>query len=350
MLMRRLACLCSLGTLAALPASSVGAFETDPLFASDEILKVTITAPLSTINRERSDSEYLDGKFAFTGADGQPVEFDMRVRARGKFRRRPEVCQFVPLRLNFKKSETKDTLLDKQDKLKLVTHCQNGSPNYQQSVVAEYVAYRIVNLLTDVSFRARLLQVTYIDTDQDNREKERYAILLEHKDRLAKRIDASPRAIHMIAVPDLVPEYGALGALIQYFLGNTDFSQLAGSPNEDCCHNHALFIRDDKHYYSVPYDFDMTGFVNAPHAAPNTRLKLRNVRERLYRGRCMLNEQIPGAIALFEQKREAIYELINSFDHLDRSTRRAQIRFVDDFYGSIESPKKIQRNLYDKCL
>ena len=322
----------------------------DPLFADDNVLKVTITAPITTIMKDRPIDQYVAGKFAYTEPDGRAAEFDIGLRTRGRFRRRVEICDFAPLRINFKKSEIRGTLFAKQDKLKLVTHCENNSPRYQQSVVSEYLAYRILNLLTDVSFRTRLLEVTYIDTDRDNRETVSYAVFIEHQDRMAKRIDSPTVTTHMITVQMMIPEYAALAALFQYFLGNTDFSQIATAPGEDCCHNHELFGQEGQQMYSVPYDFDMTGFVNAMHARPNSRFGLRNVRDRLYRGRCLHNPFLEGAIATFNEQRDAIYALVNAQEQLTKATRRSQVRFIDSFYKTIGSDKKIENELLEECL
>ena len=106
-------------------AQTVGA--PDPLFQSDEILDVRIIAPLKELLRERSDDEESPGKFQFTNAAGELTEFDIAIRTRGNFRRDRDVCTFPPLRLNFKKSQTKNTLSHKQDKGKLVTHCRTTS-------------------------------------------------------------------------------------------------------------------------------------------------------------------------------------------------------------------------------
>lgn len=337
--------------LALLVAGNAGAQSgVDPLFAEDDMLQVTITAPLTTIMRERPIEEYVAGTFSYLEKDGSAMEFEIGLRTRGRFRRRVETCDFAPLRINFRKSQTADTLFDKQDKLKLVTHCETRSPRYQQSVISEYLAYRVFNLLTDISFHTRLLQVTYIDTDRDNRQTTSYAIFIEHQDHMARRIDTPTVTIRMITVPMLIPEYAGLTAMFQYFLGNTDFSQIATAPGEDCCHNHELFGHEGEPMYSVPYDFDMTGFVNAPHARPNSRFGLRNVRDRLYRGRCVHNAYLNDAAATFVAQREAIYDLVNSQAQLTNGTRKAQIRFIDSFFKDIEDDSEIEKNLREDCL
>ena len=158
-----------------------------PLFASDDVLNVTITAPIDEIMRVRSLEEEMPGTFSYRDAEsGEEVTLDIGIRTRGRFRHDRKICPFAPLRLNFRK--TKGTLLAKSDKMKLVTHCQNKSGKYEQTVLREYIAYRILNAVTERSFRARLLHVRYVESTSGKDVVTSYAILLEHRDQLAKRI------------------------------------------------------------------------------------------------------------------------------------------------------------------
>jgi hypothetical protein len=324
--------------------------DADPLFASNGVVHVTIAAPIKQLMKDRPLDEYFSGTFSYQDEAGQLVEFDVGLRTRGKYRRKVETCRFAPLRINFKKSQTKDTLFDKQDKLKLVTHCRNDSATYEQAVIAEYLAYRIYNTLTDISFRARLLKVRYVDTDESGEEDVSYGILVEDEDRLAKRIGVPRAQVAKLVGSNLDPDYSALGTLFQYFIGNTDFSQVETAPGENCCHNHELFAHEGEKYLAVPYDFDMTGFVNAPHARPNPRFGLRSVRQRLYRGRCIHNDQLDGAAKLFLDKRGAIEALVETEAHLSDSVRKHQLRYIKSFYKEIESPRARQKYLIDKCI
>ena len=322
----------------------------DPLFANDDIIEVRIEAPFSAIMQDRQSEEYTPGIFQHTDATGKTVRFDIGLRARGNFRRRVDICDFTPLRLNFKKSQTDGTLFDHQNKLKLVTHCKSNSPRYEQLVLNEYLAYRVLNILTDISFQVRLLRVTYVDTARNNSERVNLAFLVEHRDRLAKRIDSAIVKTRMVTLPMLDSDYTVLTSIFHYFIGNTDFSPVASAPGEDCCHNHALFAREDEKYYSIPYDFDMAGFVNAPHARPNPRFHLRSIRERLFRGRCLNNEGVPESVERFFDRREEIYALINAQQLVTKATRKSMLQFVDGFYKSLDSPKKITKNLTKHCF
>jgi hypothetical protein len=321
----------------------------DPLFASNDVLDVVIKAPFSMLSDERPDEEEAKGTFSYTGNNGELVEFDIQIRTRGRLRRGKKTCAFPPFRLNFKKSQVKDSLFHKQDKLKLVSHCRPNADPYEQAVIAEYLVYRIYNLLTDRSFHARLLNATYVYTDE-TREENSYAILIEHKDRLEKRLDAKTIRSTRVGVRSIAPEDLNLASVFQYFIGNTDFSPVASALGEDCCHNQVLLTRGPELSYTVPYDFDQSGMVNAPYAAPNSRFRMTSVRERRYRGRCVNNDHLPATLDLFRERRDEIEALIKNQEGLDTRARRSMLEFVAEFYRTIDSPRRLNRRIVEACL
>lgn len=321
----------------------------DPLFQSDDTLDVKITAPMSTLIKKRPVEEELPATLEYVNAAGEIVVLDMNVRTRGKFRLRKDICAFPPLRLNFKKKQTKGTLFHKQDKLKLVTHCQ-ASSIYEKTTLREYIAYRTLNTITDNSFRVRLLRITYVDSEARRRDKVAYGFVIEHRDRLSKRLDRAYANIPGTEVSALDLEYMNLISMYHYLIGNTDYSQIKSAPNEACCHNHVLFGNDGDPYWSIPYDFDQSGIVNARHASPNERFRLRNVRDRLYRGRCVNNGELAATISIYQQKRPALLALVATVTELDSRAQRRVTDYIDSFYKVLGSDKKIQSEFVKKCL
>jgi hypothetical protein len=198
-------------------------------------LRVEITAPFSRLINERPKDREFPGSFSFKGPDGVAVELDLQVRTRGKFRHTN--CDFPPLFLNFKRSQVGGTLFENQNKLKMVVHCKD-SGRYQQSVLREYLAYRLLNLMTDRSIKVRLLDVTYVDSENRRPRMVRSAFLIEHENRLADHLN--------------------LTSVFQFLLGNTDFSPILGSEGE-CCHNYSMFGTDNGPLLAIPFDFDMSG-------------------------------------------------------------------------------------------
>ena len=322
--------------------------EVAPLFADDEIVDVTIAAPIAEIMKARSLEEETPGTFTYRDAEsGENVSLDIGIRTRGRFRHDPKTCPFAPLRLNFKK--TKGTLLAKSDKMKLVTHCRTGSSRYEQAVLKEYLAYRILNTMTDWSFRARLLRVRYADSNSGEEDIQSYAILIEHRKQLAKRIGMNVDDSESTTIAALDGAHTNIVSIFQFLIGNTDFSPIKGVPDERCCHN-SILLKNDSTQISVPYDFDITGIVSPPHARPNPRFKLKSVKERLYRGRCANNEHLEASLAMYRDRRESIYGLIADLDPLSNSEKTKTRRYVDNFYKVIDTPRRLNRDIVKGCL
>ncbi len=326
------------------PATAAGS--PDPLFQDDTTLEVTITAPLGTLLRARPEDPELAGVFSYREADGTRFDLDIQVRARGNFRLR--ICDFPLLHLNFRKSQVEGTLLDHQNKLKMVVHCKD-SRRYEQTVLREYLAYRLLNALTDLSFRVRLLQVTYVDSDERRPRMVRSAFLIEHESRLADRMGRDEAKIERTEVSAIQPDHLNLISMFQFLIGNTDFSPNLGSNNE-CCHNHAMFRNRTDPLLAVPYDFDLAGFVNAPYAAPDLELGIERVGERLYRGHCVNNRYVQDSISNFEQARDTLYALVAEMEELEPTVRQSIASYMDEFYAIIGDPREVGRQIIGKCI
>lgn len=332
------------------PTPSVAA-AIDPLFSDDAPLELTLNAPIRAITRDRSEEpKDRPGKLGYTDAAGNEIWMDIGIRARGKSRRDKEVCRFPPLRVNIKTKQAANSIFAHQDKLKLVTHCKPSS-RFEQFLLMEYLAYKTLNLLTDHSFQVRLLKVHYLDGDKDLGTFNGFFI--EHKDRLAKRIDRQVAKPVSIVAGQLELEHTGIVELFQLMIGNTDFSFLKGPTGDVCCHNVVLFEKDGR-FQAIPYDFDVTGLVNPPYAVPNEALPLNKVTKRLFRGFCRSEEALDNTLHRFETRKAAIYELFDektdqeNFGLTTRTSSKAK-KYLDGFYAIIEDPKQIDRKIGRKC-
>lgn len=327
-----------------------------PLFASHQALRLTIEGPLDAIFKERGQkSEEYPGKVIVHRGDGDDLSLDAQVRTRGKARLSRRICAFPPLRLNFPKSRVASTVFEHQDKLKLVGHCQDNRSEYEQYVLQEYLAYRILNLLTDVSFRVRLARITYRDTEARRDTVTRWGFLIEPDEMLAARNGWLALAPPAVPPETVDPEYLALTEVFQYFIGNPDWSAFASAPDEpDCCHNTQPIGDPAGPVFSVPYDFDITGIVNTRYAdqlfQPRERnLGIRRVRERVYRGLCPSLVFLPEVFALFNAKRDAIYALYREQPGLDPKIVEETAKYLDEFYQTINDTSKARREFDQKC-
>ena len=310
---------------------------------------VTIEGPLQTLMRKRDESEEFPGKFKYADADGTDHVFDIKLRIRGKFRARKENCNFAPIRVNFKKGQVKGTVFAGQDKIKLVTDCQRSKKKYQQLLLKEYLAYKTLNVVSDRSFGARLLRVTYVDTDNNGNSRESYAFFIEDKDHIGDRLGLERIKIPETTYSALDPAQSNLVNVYQYFIANTDFSLISGPSSSDCCHNIVLYQKEGDPYISIPYDFDNTGLVDAPYAAPNPHLKINTVRTRVYRGRCSNNSHLDSTFQLFLAKQDDIGQLVTRLDGFDEKSVKGTMKFIDRFYKDITTPKTVEKKFINKC-
>ena len=320
----------------------------DPLFQDDQILHLNITAPLTTLIRERPKDDYLPGLIEYTESDGNAVKLDLEIRTRGHFRH--ATCDYPPLLLNLKKKQTDGTIFAKQNKLKLVIHCKK-SEKYEQAVLREYLAYRILNAVTDMSFRVRLVRVKYINSEKSEGGQERYAFLIEHKNRLGARYGLNDLKIDKTTVASIQPDRLNLTSVFAFLIGNTDFSPIAGPADDECCHNYVLFgtDTDTDPIVAIPYDFDQSGFVDAPYAIANEMFRIRSVRQRVYRGRCVNTAPLAASLKRFSDRRDAIYKLVREQEGLESRVREKLIRYIDDFYELIDDPRDVERKIIKRC-
>lgn len=321
-----------------------------PLFSDDAVLELRIEAPFTTLIRERSDTEYLDGYIYHTDTTGAERQLDLKLRARGRYRRQIDTCPFPPVRLNFRKKQVEGTVFEGIDKLKLVTHCRNSSDAYEQNVLKEYLAYRIFNLLTDYSLRVRLLRIEYVDTEKSGDFETRYAFLIEHDESFADRIGAPQAEVPYTAYRNLDASQASLIAVFQYLIGNTDFSMIAGAKDDICCHNVGLFAVGPDRYLPVPYDFDFAGLVNARYAKPNPNLSIKRVTSRLYRGHCSFNSHLDDTVSQVMVQRDSVRDTLAGLPGMDERTRDVTARYLERFFDEMGKPRNIESRMVRKCL
>jgi hypothetical protein len=322
-----------------------------PLFASHETLHLTLEADFSTIKDEDrgQDSEERPALLKWTDPSGTTNSQEIQLGTRGNFRLQRRNCEFPPLRINLKKGSTKGTIFETQDKLKLVVACKLGQSYWEEYVLLEYMAYRTLNVLTDLSFRVRLAQVTYVDTGSGDDPFTRYAFIIEDDDVMAlrnggRKVDWSSGQLD----PRLVEsDHAILVEVFQYMIGNTDWSSVE-------MHNMELFRTADQKASTVPYDFDFSGLVDARYATPDESLPIRRVRERLFRGFCPDNmnlgpEDYDPVYAYFIEKKDEIYELWRSQEGLGEDLVKDSLKYFDDFYETLSDPRRIQRDMMATC-
>jgi hypothetical protein len=318
-----------------------------PLFQSDATLTVTLQAPWLDLLKKTNDQRRHAAVIGYNDAQGNAQRIEATIETRGLTRLR--FCRFPPLRIRFAKAATQGTVFEGQRSLKLVTHCRNGQ-QFAQYYVQEMLAYRIYNLLTDVSFRVRPLDITYIDSRGGKANGPRFAFLIEDTDDMARRNGLKRDRAAKFAIGDLDALALSRLMIFQYLIGNTDFAVLSGPREDACCHNtRVVGSGDPQARIAVPYDFDSAGMVAADYVAPHESLPIKRVSERLYRGFCRHNHTLAAAREEFLAQRTAIFELIEDEPRLNAKRRRELTRYIEEFYATLNSEYGFQREIGAKC-
>ena len=338
-------CLLAL-TLLALGPLANPAFSS-PLFDDDSVLDVRLSGPLRTLARDKRSAERIEFPFMLS-VNGTDIPMEVRVRGNS----RTIVCGFPPLRLRFPAEGTGQTVFAGQDKLKLVTHCKSNRQKSENNLLEEYTAYRIFNLISDAGYRVRLLRIHYEDTDGGLKHLDRpyYGFLIESDRELAARINGEVSAVGGVPYSRLNDNQTALVYVFQYLIGNTDWSFITAEGQDVCCHNVHLIERNGG-LLPIPYDFDLSGLVNASYAKPNSIVGTKRVTQRIYRGYCKLPiDRVAPALEKITALREPIMSLVEESPIAGDEDTGSRLRYTGHFFEEAENSAKLLRRFDADCV
>ncbi len=309
----------------------------DDLFDSNDILKISIKCDLDEIFNDREeDSNYHDALMEFESSF-----YVVQLKTRGIFRKKKTNCSIPPIWMKFNKEEMSGSIFSRYLKLKLVLPCYNSN-TYEQNIIKEYLIYKIYNLLTDYSFKVRLIQLKIFDLDKNVKPINRYAFFIEPVENLGQRLNGQNLEVKNIH-PNLTDnKLTNLMSVFQYMIGNTDWSVKA-------LHNIKLLARDSMQKpVAVPYDFDNAGLVNASYAVPAPHLGIQSVRQRVYNGYYRPMDELQQTLNILRLKKDEIYTLVHSIKVLQKRHIDETIKYFDQFYKTLDHTKRIQYELIDK--
>ena len=294
--------------------------------------------------RNRNDTEYLPAILIYHTSPTDSIVKKLRVRSRGVSRR--SICGFPPLMLNFHRKDSVEGQFSGVDKVKMVTHCNSGGEAY---LLKEYLIYKLYNVLTDYSFRVRLLRVNYINTFKESKPIRAFAFVIEPTESLCKRLHAVEVETKMnITQKQIRPEVMDRMAIFQYMIGNTDWTVPIFHNN--VCILSQSYLHGQEQGIAVAYDFDYSGLVNAGYAVPADQFKLNSVRERRYIGICRSEETFINALKEFADKKEDFYSVINEFQYLSPQIKKQMISYLEGFYKGFDKRNSIVSILLNDCI
>ncbi|MCC2616310.1 hypothetical protein LJ739_08665 [Aestuariibacter halophilus] len=317
-----------------------------PLFRSDDIIDIDLLIPdLRTLIRLAPKSVEPRAMQLRYRYEGETYLLNGNVQARGNARRDPSVCSFPPLRLIFEQKLRKVPLFTGHKKIKLVTHCQRKA-RFEQLMLREYTAYKMMNEISPVSLRVRLVRINYYKGRQTSPSMTRLGFFIEDIDDLAKRHGLREYDTGAIKATTLEKETATLFALFQYLIANLDYSPNLPKIGNTCCHNVKLLLpyslTEAKTNSVVPvaYDFDYSGFVDAPYAINHGDIPISS---RLFRGVCAYNDTVNQYRERLLTLEERLFEVIAAVPETTDKNRETMRAFLTKSLTLLASPTFLEQ-------
>jgi hypothetical protein len=301
----------------------------EKFFEDTSIVNATLTFNMGKLlSKKEKIGMIFPATFSCKSGDTIDVNDQILLEVRGHYRR--EHCDMPPLKVIFKKNPSAAFYELKQ--LKLVNACQPNT-NYDQYLLKEYLCYKMYNLISPMSLRARLLDLNYRDSSGKKKMITKHAFLLEDPYRMAKRNKCIEFLGHRVATERTDRSQMTLLALFEYLIGNTDWSV----PN----YHNIILLQSKKDSTAQPlpvgYDFDYSGMVNTDYAIPDESLGTTSVRERVYRGFPRTMEELNTAFEAFRAQKDNIYAVVENFNLLTKDSKDEMTQYLDDFYKTINN-------------
>ncbi|MFP6808047.1 MAG: hypothetical protein VB957_12855 [Pseudomonadales bacterium] len=244
-----------------------------------------------------------------------------------------------------------------------MTHCKNNKAS-EVNVLEEYAAYRIFNLISNHSYRVRLLNIRYIDTAKKSSSQVHKGFLIEPPEHLAKRIEGQRLSVDGVSLAFLNSNELTDIYVFQYLIENTDWSLVMQKGEHACCHNGSIFRilsnnsilersnieqLKSRHVY-IPYDFDLAGLVNAKYAYPHPSLKMRSVTQQRYRGFCTSAADLQLSIAKFNTLEAEIMAVPESIPGLTAKKIVTMKRYIGRFLDAASDSQSLIKSFQNRCL
>lgn len=299
-------------------------------------LELTVTTSLKSLLKKKD--EYQLAKIEFKSGEKEVLYVEGEIRTRGNVRK--EICYVPPTKLRFDKDFLSELGFSTYPTLKLVNACSLKEYN-ETYVSTENLIYDFNRLFSDLSFRTIPIHIQYVDSDGKKDDMAFKAFIIEHEDQMAARNGGDIYEASLFKEEMLTRDSYLRFAMFQFMIGNTDWKVL----NK---HNlKILRVMDKRQVHAIAYDFDYSGFVNTHYAVPHETLGIKSVRERMYQGPCLTEEELPKYCAYFIERKGQVMDLIASCD-IPEKAKKSCHKYIEDFYAIVEDPR-VAKGTFVRC-
>ena len=321
-----------------------GQHRPDPLFNTAVPVDIALSISVQQLKKSNGDSTWVSDKLYYRNKAGLNDSLKIDLKSRGKFRLNN--CYYPPLWIKIDKKVAKETEFEGNKKLKLVMPCDNQRRS-SALILREYLCYKLYEAISPYTFRTRLVN---IDLTERRGKKQKNAtlkgILIEDLDKVAKRLDAEVEKKPILPW-DLQDTTALRFYMFELLIANTDWSTSAQ-------HNAKLIRQHSGSVIAIPYDFDMSGVVNAPYSfvslAGDEVLPIDKVTERLYRGFCRspeVTQFVRNELLANKEKLLSVPDLLKG--ELDDKEIRDIKRYLEDFFDILRTDFMFRIHVLEKC-
>lgn len=308
------------------------------LFEKDDVLLLTLETDIEALQADRGGSpSYHPATLTYQGQETEHT-IGIKIRARGRFRRDPFICDFPPLHYKFPKDTTLPQPFDNQSKLKVVTHCKKDEYIYR-----EYYLYKVYNMLTDRSFRVRLAEITYVDSKGKVPNMTRPAFFIESEKAMAKRNGESPVDEDITLQADEVDQEAlTMMHVFNYMIANRDFGVAARQ-------NLKIITNGEERPMTVPYDFDWAGMVDASYTHKTGNTKSSYYERRRFKSLCRTEAEFQASFDKFRAIKDKVFDLYEQSPYMSKDGIKETLKYYKNFYKNINKSKVVQEVFIGSC-
>lgn len=324
----------------AIPACAQVA-DVTPLFQEEKPLSIRLGFSFKEIKKNTNDSIYFPTLLYYKNEKNGWDSLAISIRGRGNFRRKN--CYFTPIRIKIKKGHATHTLFEGNKNLKLVLPCLPAK-NFNDLILKEYICYQLYEPATPYTFNTRLLDITL--SDRSGKQVKTHQVrgfFIEDDNLIAKRFNGKVVDSLNLHPKSLHDTSSVRHDFFEYMIANTDWSTTFH-------HNAKLILVAPKKYIPVAYDFDMSGFVNAPYAETDSTLEITSVRQRVFRGFCR-NEAVTQYVRTeYIQAKPVLLKVLDRYETDFTAKEFAGMKkYMLEFFDILESDKSFRENILQKC-
>ncbi len=293
-----------------------------------DALKFDLEFDINLMLSQRNSENTVPAILKFKKGKKEEITWNAEIRTGGRYRLK--VCDFPPLRIRLSKEELRARGFSGHNSFKLVTHCKEDRTETDVTLAKEGLVYQIYQQLSEYCLQVKMVRITYRDIIT-GKKMTRTGVLIEDDDEMADRLGGELcKDCYGTSPSQIEPKNQLTQALFQYMIGNTDWS-LEMNRNVEI-----MTLRQKGVMVAVPFDFDFSGFVNAPYAVPDANLGLKSIRERAFKGQAVDKDTAKAVCDLFISRKKVIRQLIEKAPGLNWDQRQDLLAYISDFYAQLE--------------